>query len=551
MNQDTTLAKLLEAWQDGGLSEAEQAGLLQQLDADPELRRRFAGQVALLGALRAASEENPRWLALFDLLEHGGGSPSPEMLSFEDATMEWIAPQRGRAWHQLPVVRALAAAVVLLLALGFLVNRPKAPHAVSSLPEPAAEPAMAVAVVIGGSPGSEFHMGAYLKPGTISLEQGWLTVQTMKGVCVTFDAPFKAVLSDIDRIHLDKGLARVRVPDGAEGFRLESPAFDVVDLGTEFAAKVNEDGTGTCRVFEGKADVSLLDSVGEVKRTKRLTASKSVQISPASDAIQMIQEKDTDYPDIKQAPRPTLALTPTYAADVLAMAPAGYWRFETITEGRLPDEVPGGPGMWALGSAKIAAENGGNHSGELTRIDKAEHFKIQGGAPAVFKGDFSISYFVQLSWLQNFAMISAMRYDESVKGHPFILQCYADLSKKGIKGSALHAVLRDPPAWDGGAEIVGAALLRPLHWHHIAATRADGMVTLYLDGAPVARKTAGSMPLDCREIFIGRLNGNTSQSRNEARGMVGHIDELAVFPRALTDEEIRTLAMKTIPHSAE
>ena len=539
MNSEATLAKLLEGWLDGGLSEAEQSDLLRQLDEDPQLRRRLAEQVVMLGATRAAADANPRWLALFDLLDRENASDGLAR-PFEVVTMERIESGRRPKRNLQPVVWALAAAVALLLVAGFLLKTPKEKFA-GPRPGPAA-PA-SVAVVIGGSPEAEFKTGAYLKPGSISQENGWLTVQTLKGVSVTFDAPFEATLSDLDRMHLKKGLARVRVPEGAEGFRLESPAFDVVDLGTEFAAKVNEDGTGTCRVFEGKADVSLLDSVGEVKRTKRLTASKSVLISPSSDAIQMIEEKDADYPGIKQGPRPTLALAPSYAADVLAMAPAGYWRFEAITGGQLQNEVPGGPGMRAFGSAAIIAENGGNHSGELTRLGQAEFFKIQGGTKAMFERDFTISYFAQLSWLQNFAMISAMRYDDAVKGHPLILQCYADLSKRGIKGSALHAELRDPPAWNGGAEIVGPALLRPLHWHHIAATRGNGMVTLHLDGVPVARKNAGSMPLDCREIFIGRLNGNNTQSRMEARGMVGHIDELAIFPRALSEKEIARLAM--------
>jgi hypothetical protein len=317
----------------------------------------------------------------------------------------------------------------------------------------------------------------------------------------------------------------------------------VVDLGTEFAARVNADGTGTCRVFEGKADVLLLDSMGESKQTHRLNASESVRINPSHQALQVIEEQDSDYPAIKQAPRPTLRLAPSYAADVMGMAPAGYWRFESINGGQVPNEVQGVMHMQALGSAAIAVEGAGNHSGELTRLDQAEFFKIQGGTKAVFERDFTISFFTQLSWLQNFAMISAMRYDRQIKGHSLILQCYASLAKIGIQESALHAVLRDPPAWDGGPEIFGGARLQPRRWHHVAMTRQNGTVTIFLDGRIVARETAGSMALDSNEVYVGRLNGNVRQSRTESRGMVGHIDELAVFPRALAEEDIRRLAM--------
>ena len=73
--------------------------------------------------------------------------------------------------------------------------------------------------------------------------------------------------------------------------------------------------------------------------------------------------------------------------------------------------------------------------------------------------------------------------------------------------------------------------------------RFQGQIfVLALDGSIVARGPASAAPLDCREIYVGRLNGNPGQSRAEARGLVGHIDELALFPRALPAEAIRLLA---------
>lgn len=542
MNPEPTLAKLLEAWQDGGLSDAEEAELLRQLDSDAALRHHFAEQVAMLGATRAAAEQSPRWLALFDVLEHGGDA---KIFSFEAATMERIVPASRRAWHQHAAVRALAAAVILLLAASFLLKSRGSSSPATSAASPAAPVAAAVAVVIGASPEIDQPTGTYLKPGPISQASGWLTLQTLNGVSMTLDAPFQAELLDCDRIRLNEGRVRVRVPEGAEGFRLDSPAFDVVDLGTEFAAVVNADGSGTCRVFEGKADVSLLDSIGEVKRTQRLAASESVRVNPSGQDLRMIEETDGDYPEMKHLPRPMLKLPPTYAAEVMAMEPAGYWRFEEIHHHEVADEVAGGLRLLAAGTAAIAEESGGNHSGELTRQAQAEYFQIPGGTAPILAGDFTIALFAQFGWLQNFALISASRYDDEFQGNSFILQSYASFRRSGLNGTGLHAVLRDPPAWDGGIEVYGNTLLRPLHWHHIAATRRGEQFTLYLDGVVVGRESAGSMPLDCRNIYVGRLNANASQPRMEARGLVGHIDELAMFTRALTDAQIRKLAVKT------
>lgn len=538
---ETTLAKLLEAWQDGGLSEAEEAELLRQLDSDAELRQRFAEQVAMMGAVRAAAEQSPRWLALFDVLEGEQDAATAEILSFEDLTMKRIAPTKP--WYTFPAVWALAAAVVLLLAGPFWLKPKWINEPGTSAAGPAAPPASFVAVVVGSSPEEGRAAGSYLKPGVLSQTVGWLTLQTLNGVSVTLDAPYQAELLDHERIRLDRGRARVHVPAGAEGFRLDSPAFDVVDLGTEFAANVNIDGTGTCRVFEGKADVSLLDSIGEVKSTRRLTANESVRVTPSKQDLRVIEEDNGDYPEIKQPPRPTLALPPSYAAEVMAMGPLGYWRFEEMANHEVVDEVANGPRLQAAGAAAIATESGGNHSGELTGRKPVAYFHMTNHAGALLAEDFSISLFAQFEWLQNFALFTATRFDEQVEGNSFILQSYASFRRSGLNGTGLHAVLYDPPAWDGGVEVYGNTLLRPLHWHHIAATRRGDQLTLYLDGVVVGRESVGSMSLDYREIFVGRLNGNAGQTRSEARGLAGHIDELAVFARALTDKEVRQLAL--------
>lgn len=543
MNSDATLARLLEGWLDGGLPPSEEADLLRMLADDPHLRRRFAEQVAMLGATRAAEDTSPRWLALFDLLEHDDKSAP----SFEEATMSRIHAEAGprKSWWK-PVAWSLAAAVVLsLIALSLIHQKPtgnSAPEMTFGGGAPRPVSSSAIAVAVACSPESKVRPGDYLDPGFISQQEGWMTLQTLNGVSVTLDAPFKANLINHDRIHLSNGVARVHVPEGAEGFLLESPTFNVLDLGTEFATKVHPDGTGTCRVFEGKADVSLLDSMGESEKTRRLQANESVRINRSQQALQTIDEKDNDYPAIKQAPRPVLRLAPGYADTVLGQEPAGYWRFEEIKDGQLANEVPGVTRMHAVGSASLSEEDGGNHSGNLTHRGQAESFHIHGGTNAMFERDFTISFFSQFSWLQNFALISGMRYDRQVQGHSLILQCYASLWKIGIRGSALHSELRDPPAWDGGLLTMGEARLQPLRWHHIAMTRSETAVTIYLDGEIVATTAADSMPLDCRELFVGRLNGNPGQSRAESRGMVGNIDELAIFKRALSQDTIRLLA---------
>lgn len=58
-----------------------------------------------------------------------------------------------------------------------------------------------------------------------------------------------------DLLAMDVGHCSVYAPDGAEGFRLETPATAVVDRGTRFAVQVNEASETEVQVIEGIADV--------------------------------------------------------------------------------------------------------------------------------------------------------------------------------------------------------------------------------------------------------------------------------------------------------
>ena len=96
--------------------------------------------------------------------------------------------------------------------------------------------------------------------------------------------------------------------------------------------------------------------------------------------------------------------------------------------------------------------------------------------------------------------------------------------------------------WGGGEEIYGNKMLKPLQWYHMAVTKDGDKMTIFIDGKRVGSRILGDKTMDFRTIFVGRMTSNQNMNRTEARGLVGHIDELAIFDRALSIPEIRTLA---------
>ena len=71
-------------------------------------------------------------------------------------------------------------------------------------------------------------------------------------------------------------------------------------------------------------------------------------------------------------------------------------------------------------------------------------------------------------------------------------------------------------------------------WHHVAAILKNGFAQIYVDGVLVAQDTT-------RPIISVQASTQTSVGQ-VASGFAGSIDELFIYGRALSDQEIAALA---------
>lgn len=545
MNTEPRLLRIFEGWIDGGIPDDEQAELLRQLDSDPGFRREFAEQLVMIGTLKAASETEPRWLELFAETEEIGDSADGSY-DFVAATMARIEPSSHspvRRGFLLFAPLALAAAV----ALGFIVNllipvteeNPTAVVKHTEKPTP-------VAIVTASGGQTRFPDGMFLASGDIEQDEGWLAIQTLTGVSMTLTAPFKTDLISPRRVHIGQGQVRIHVPEGAEGFVMESPGFEVFDHGAEYASTVNPDGTGNCKVFKGRVDVSFVNSLGSLSVTRRLNAIEEVEISPAHRTMKKFPlGGGNTYAEMKTPSKPALSIADSYPEDVLALGPSDYWRFEDMADKKIVNEIPGRPAIVAFGDVAIETETSFNHSGRLKYSENNGAFVAEVTKPRNLTGDFTVAMFTQFDWLQNYTLFASSRWDDEnprvARGNQFVFKAYASFEQSGIKGTGLYAVFRDKPAWHGGIEIFGDQLMRPNFWHHVAITRNSSEVLLYLDGKLVARQDVDSVPVNFDHLYIGRSDSPTRPPEYLERGLIGNVDEVAIFDRQLTEEEINLL----------
>ncbi|MFD0893860.1 hypothetical protein KBB96_10585 [Luteolibacter ambystomatis] len=203
-----------------------------------------------------------------------------------------------------------AAAAAACFTLGFISRPPqrvevKVPVAAVPTPKPP-RPVDALPARITGLMGVEWAngqepdlLGTQGQARRLSIRTGLVELTYASGVRVTLEGPVDYSIIDGTAGSLAVGKLVAYVPKGAEGFHVDYAKGRVVDLGTEFAMDVHEDGRTELGVFDGKVqlhvpgqDVRLLqvnqalmhdDQAEDVVSSIPLDRDKFVRRMPARD----------------------------------------------------------------------------------------------------------------------------------------------------------------------------------------------------------------------------------------------------------------------------
>ena len=116
-----------------------------------------------------------------------------------------------------------------------------------------------------------------------------------------------------------------------------------------------------------------------------------------------------------------------------------------------------------------------------------------------------------------------------------------------IQDNLLRATVRQDRA-SSPALLVGLAPINDDQWHHAALIRDGNVISLYVDGQPQGKATTKgigeAITTDWR--YLGREQRWLSMGQQSSSGIkgfyVGAMDELCIFRRALSPDELRTLA---------
>ncbi|MEM7454763.1 MAG: FecR family protein [Planctomycetota bacterium] len=123
--------------------------------------------------------------------------------------------------------------------------------------------------------GEKVSEGDRISSGLFELVEGIAHLSFDNGVGVTLEGPVQFELTSVDVTRLRSGVLTATVPPGAEGFRVDTPLAQVIDLGTAFGIEQNPDGTSNVSVFDGEVEIVSDNVSGK----HLLTEGNSVQLA--------------------------------------------------------------------------------------------------------------------------------------------------------------------------------------------------------------------------------------------------------------------------------
>ncbi len=259
---------LWTAWLEGEFREADHTELDAALAKDPALTALAVDryqQHRLLGRIHQESDGDSEGFVAATLRELPVGGRS-----FAESTIARLPGHRSRI-SPLWIVPALAAAAAVMLFVGLRGADPVSSEAVARL---------ILAEDCEWQPESlDLVEGQNLRPGPIGLKRGSAVLRFAGGAELVLSGNSRIELLSGNHGRLEFGQAVIRAEDGADGFTLDTPASSFVDLGTEFAVKVEPSGVTRMQVHEGEVE----SNSGVIKAGRALRYESSQKVAVETD----------------------------------------------------------------------------------------------------------------------------------------------------------------------------------------------------------------------------------------------------------------------------
>ena len=379
--------------------------------------------------------------------------------------------------------------------------------------------------------------------GLLRVESGSIDLRFDNGTILLVEGPAELLMESGMQVSLRRGRLAARVSEEARGFTVLGPESAVVDLGTEFAMAVEDDGSWV-EVYDGEVDVALLNRDGQAWKSRELTASGPVRIDTLNGEI-IDETSPIALPRLAEVLPDGLNVPIEYVNAVRKSAPVHYWRFEESEKGSAIDVVNDTTAA-ILGGTQV------NDGGLYFPGGKKNHglVFVAEPRPSLINGEFTLEVWASPSFTQKRGLIGFNhRFPDSISQESlYRLGTTGADTQTGTQGRAIFPsetfqFVGNLWPYDeaGVVRVFSASRYRVGGWNHIVAVRRDKQLEIYLNGEKT--QAAPAPPLSSKPIpttiTIGNSYGPASEKRGSGRNhFKGLVDEVAIYDKALSADEV-------------
>ncbi|BBO31219.1 LamG domain-containing protein [Lacipirellula parvula] len=379
--------------------------------------------------------------------------------------------------------------------------------------------------------GDAIHAGR-----SVALFEGVAEVEFSNAVSIRLKGPALLAIDDAGIAHMKYGRLIV-TNQGNRPFTLELPLATTTIAPDSY---VGVDGHGDdvfVYAFEGQAELTPLRSTEKhvIAAKYGLRARRGARSEIVFTSLQA-NSTAFDFDLLMASDQITVA--PEYAAMIVANDPAAYYRFEEADAEVVKNEMGPRHALEVKGDGvRITPRDGGGVAEFVLRDDAACLT-----SPQPFDeldGDYTIEMWVKPSHYQWGTLAALLERDHDEEGeidrHALIVELQGANAPPEGSAKSLRFLHRSPPSEErGGTSCFSSAFYRAQSWQHVAAVKRGDQLNVYLNGELVASAVDATRLPRGLQLVIGQLF-----SFGTVRPFVGHIDELAIYARALSAEEIR------------
>ena len=540
-----SLDELLSAIVDDRLTSTQQRALGELLERSPAHRREYLHYLSLHAHLRREGVA-----LLSDTDDEDRREPVSLTLHPElDLPSVFADDEPARRNVQTPVHRSrglfkppapMTAAAVALIFVGIwgglaLIHAVNAKREVDLLPN---RPFLAVVTETYGAtwgdgnpltPGTELYKGQWFE-----LSDGLVELNVGRQARVVVEAPTRIGVLDSQLLRIEYGAVAAEImPKATDGLTVQTPVGRAVDLGTQFVLRTADSGATRLEVHDGA--VVWCSPGQDVSDGRRVLAGEAIAIDSRF-AIRNLA-----------APQPSKALdllSDSYATRLLKADPQVYLPFSEDQLKRLTPQIGreqvmlSFEGRLELHRSPFECDSATHRMDyDLAFDDQAEsHLMIRQALEPVYQaGAYTIMLWIKPDRIAQQNIVCGTTNQLTLHKIGPQLRMLED-------GRLVHYVRGIGP--DGQYEVFqpSGARLEVGRWYHVAiAAQSHGEAMLYLDGVSAGAQRAFEQVLFDRypDLRLGGASGRPGVHQIAGEPFTGEVDELAVFDRVLTPQEVR------------